>query len=142
MAEVKRRRRAAAPGIAPTEPERDILDQYLYEVSTYPLLKGNEEIVPGKVFEYIGAGKPIIALAPEGAVVEVIHETESGRVARSDDVQAIADIVLDYYTAWKSGKLGLAQNRSAVLRYERKHVAQELARLLDEVSQGDVKPPR
>src|SRR5688500_19195574 len=45
MAEVKRRRRAAAPGgSAPSEPERDILDQYLYEVSTYPLLKGNEEI--------------------------------------------------------------------------------------------------
>ncbi len=45
MAEVKRRRRRAAPaGIAPSEPERDILDQYLYEVSTYPLLKGTEEI--------------------------------------------------------------------------------------------------
>src|SRR4051812_18762648 len=46
MTEVKRkRRRAAAPaGIAPSEPERDILDQYLYEVSTYPLLKGDEEI--------------------------------------------------------------------------------------------------
>jgi len=45
MAEVKRRRKAAAAtGIAPSEPERDILDQYLYEVSTYPLLKGNEEI--------------------------------------------------------------------------------------------------
>lgn len=43
--EVKRRKRRAAPaGIAPSEPERDILDQYLYEVSTYPLLKGNEEI--------------------------------------------------------------------------------------------------
>ena len=39
-----RRRRSAPAGIAPTEPERDILDQYLYEVSTYPLLKGNEEI--------------------------------------------------------------------------------------------------
>src|SRR6266571_2321871 len=45
MTDVKRRRRrAAAPGIAPNEPERDILDQYLYEVSTYPLLKGTEEI--------------------------------------------------------------------------------------------------
>ena len=43
MTEVKRRRRRAAPaGIAPNEPERDILDQYLYEVSTYPLLKGDE----------------------------------------------------------------------------------------------------
>ena len=45
MTELKRRRRRAAPaGIAPTEPERDILDQYLYEVSTYPLLKGTEEM--------------------------------------------------------------------------------------------------
>lgn len=43
--EVKRKRRRAAPaGIAPSEPERDILDQYLYEVSTYPLLKAAEEI--------------------------------------------------------------------------------------------------
>ena len=47
MTELKkpvRRRRAAPAGIAPSEPERDILDQYLYEVSTYPLLKGTEEI--------------------------------------------------------------------------------------------------
>src|SRR5215211_7935787 len=44
MTEVKRRRRRAAPaGIAPNEPERDILDQYLYEVSTYPLLKPVQE---------------------------------------------------------------------------------------------------
>jgi len=43
--EVKKRKRRTAPaGIAPSEPERDILDQYLYEVSTYPLLKGTEEI--------------------------------------------------------------------------------------------------
>ena len=46
MTEVKRKRRRAQPaGIAPSEPERDILDQYLYEVSTYPLLKGDEEIL-------------------------------------------------------------------------------------------------
>jgi RNA polymerase primary sigma factor len=44
MTEVKRGRRRAAPaGIAPNDPERDILDQYLYEVSTYPLLKGTQE---------------------------------------------------------------------------------------------------
>src|SRR5215203_1952527 len=44
IAAAVRRRRAAPAGIAPNEPERDILDQYLYEVSTYPLLKGTEEI--------------------------------------------------------------------------------------------------
>jgi len=44
MTEVKRSRRRADPaGLAPNDPERDILDQYLYEVSTYPLLKGTQE---------------------------------------------------------------------------------------------------
>jgi len=44
MTEVQRRRRRAVPaGIAPSEPERDILDQYLAEVSRYPLLKGTQE---------------------------------------------------------------------------------------------------
>src|SRR5256886_9933 len=55
MSEVKRRRKTAVAGIAPNEPERDILDQYLYEVSTYPLLKGNEEI---EVARRIRAGDP------------------------------------------------------------------------------------
>src|SRR3979490_2360242 len=56
MTELKRRRRRATPaGIAPSEPESDILDQYLYEVSTYPLLKGNEEI---EVARKIRAGDP------------------------------------------------------------------------------------
>jgi RNA polymerase primary sigma factor len=56
MTEVKRKRRRAAPaGIAPSEPERDILDQYLYEVSTYPLLKGTEEI---ELARKIRAGDP------------------------------------------------------------------------------------
>src|SRR3954454_22840580 len=55
MTEVKRRRRSAPAGIAPNEPERDILDQYLYEVSTYPLLKGMEEI---ELAKKIRAGDP------------------------------------------------------------------------------------
>src|SRR6266853_1935207 len=55
MAEVKRRRKTAVEGIAPSEHERDILDQYLYEVSTYPLLKGTEEI---EVARRIRAGDP------------------------------------------------------------------------------------
>ena len=72
MAEVKRRRRAAAPGIAPSEPERDILDQYLYEVSTYPLLKGNEEIEvarkirAGPAFVSIISSQPSLNSQPHG----------------------------------------------------------------------------
>lgn len=95
--------------------------------------QGNEEIVPGKVYEYMGSGKPIITLAPEGAVTRVIEETRSGRCARSQDVAGIADIVLDYYRQWKEGRLGLEQRRELVTPFERREVTRRLAALLDEL---------
>ena len=96
--------------------------------------KGNEEIVPGKVYEYIGASKPIIALAPEGAVAEVIRETRSGSAVRSDDVSAVAEAFLRYYEQWSNGTIGLEQDKELVRGFERKEVAKRLAGLLDEVS--------
>ena len=96
--------------------------------------RGNEEIVPGKVFEYIGAGKPIITLAPEGAVADVIRETRSGSAVRSDDVPAIAAAFQLYYEGWKDGTIGLEQDKDEVSKYERKAVAKRLAELLDEVT--------
>ena len=44
----KKRRRRQAPIIAANEDDRDLLDQYLYEVSKTPLLKPDEEIALAK----------------------------------------------------------------------------------------------
>lgn len=95
---------------------------------------GNEEIVPGKVYEYAGAGKPIITLAPEGAVADFIRSTRSGRVASSQDVEAIAAIFLHYYRQWLDGATGQEQDRKAVMKYERREITRELAGLLDAVT--------
>ncbi len=97
--------------------------------------QGNEEIVPGKVYEYMGAGKPIITLAPEGAVAEVIRDTRSGRVCRSGDIEEISRIVASYYAEWCNGTLGLEQDREAITRFERREVTRRLASLLEEVTQ-------
>ena len=99
--------------------------------------KGNEEIVPGKVYEYMGSGKPIITLAPEGAVTEVIERTRSGRCARSHDIDAIADIFMDFYTQWKNDTLGTDQKREEVELYERREITRRLASLLDDLSSAD-----
>jgi glycosyltransferase involved in cell wall biosynthesis len=95
---------------------------------------GNEEIVPGKVFEYIGAGKPIVTIAPEGAVAELIRETGSGAVARSDDIVGIKKIVLDFYRGWVEGEALPAGNPELIGRYERRAVTKRLAELLDGVA--------
>jgi glycosyltransferase involved in cell wall biosynthesis len=106
-------------------------DALLMIVDDFP---GNEEIVPGKVYEYMGAGRPIITLAPEGAVADVIRSTRSGRVAASTDVDGIAAILLHYYDAWHSGAPPLDQDRAAVAGFERREVTRRLAALLDSVT--------
>ena len=93
MTELKRRRRRAAPaGIAPNEPERDILDQYLYEVSTYPLLKGTEELdlarLTPEALETLSGAVDAMALSGRGfdRVVRVARTIAD--LQRSDDVEA------------------------------------------------------
>jgi glycosyltransferase involved in cell wall biosynthesis len=95
---------------------------------------GNEEIVPGKVFEYVGSGKPVLTLAPDGAVARLISETRSGMVAASSDVPSIAAMFEHYYRQWLGGSIGMDQDRAAIMRYERREITRELARLLDSVS--------
>ncbi len=98
--------------------------------------QGNEEIVPGKVYEYMGSGRPVITLAPVGAVTKVVEETRSGRCARSNDIPGIADIVLDMYRQWQDGRLGSDQRRELVRQFERREVTRHLASLLDELTES------
>lgn len=93
--------------------------------------KESEKIVPGKVYEYIGAGKPIIAVAPpNGAIADLLRETQTGRIAHQSEVEQLADIIRDYYVDWKHGTSIFAPNRNVIDRYERKNAAGQLAALL------------
>jgi glycosyltransferase involved in cell wall biosynthesis len=95
---------------------------------------GNEEIVPGKVYEYMGSGKPILTLAPEGAVAEVIRDTHAGMVSRSSDVPAIADMFLIYYRQWLDGGTSTGAPHDSIMQFERREISRRLAGLLDDVS--------
>jgi len=93
---------------------------------------GGEEIVPGKVFEYIGARRPIIGIAHEGAVSELLRTTGAGRSARNDDVPAIERVILEYYDDYLYNKSGFSPDLTAIGQYERKEITGRLARLLDD----------
>ncbi len=55
-------------------------------------------VLSGKVFEYIAAGRPILAAAPlDGAAADLIRETGAGIVAPPDDVDAIRDALLELH---------------------------------------------
>jgi glycosyltransferase involved in cell wall biosynthesis len=97
--------------------------------------KESFEIVPGKVFEYIGAGRPIVALAQEGAIAEILRETNTGSVAANQDVPAIKKIVLECYDNFLYHRSTYKPNKAAAKKYERREVTRRLAELLDYLHQ-------
>lgn len=88
-------------------------------------------IVPGKVYEYLGTKRAVLALAPHGsAIAELVQQTQAGISVPQSDVEGIANAIAAMFDRWKQG-LPLAQPHSgAIEQYERKHAAFQLAQLL------------
>jgi len=94
--------------------------------------KESEEIVPGKVYEYVGTLKPILAIGPEpSAIADLLRETKCGNIAHQSNIDGISAIFLEYYQNWLSGSEDYHIDKHAVKRYERREAANSLAGLLD-----------
>jgi glycosyltransferase involved in cell wall biosynthesis len=92
---------------------------------------GRRAGVPGKLYEYIGAGRPILALAePEGDVAWVLRESGlPHRVAPPLDPEAIRR-ALDGLLQDPAIHRGTRQD-ACDARFTRRHLTRELAALLD-----------
>jgi len=94
--------------------------------------KESEEIVPGKVYEYVGAGRPIIAIAPqESAIAKLMQETKAGIVAHQTEIEKTGEIFLNYFNNWKRRTNLYEPNIEAISKYERRNSAKHLAELLN-----------
>jgi len=87
----------------------------------------------GKLFNYLAAGRPILALAPvPNVAVDLILESRSGVVAPPDDPAAVAEALVELYRRFKA-RVPFDQDRAVVERYEARPQAAAYARLLEEV---------
>ena len=102
---------------------------------------GAEGISTGKLFEYMGARKPILALVPAGAASEVLTTYQAARIVPPDDVAAVAQAIADLYSLWCSGRLPEADEAS-VQRFDRRRLAGELAQVFDTVAKQPVSVAR
>ncbi len=94
---------------------------------------GAEGISTSKLFEYFGARKPILALVPAGAAREALRRHGAAVVVEPDDVPAIAGALGHLFDRWQTGTLP-APDRAYVERFDRRHLAGELAALLAEAA--------
>ena len=88
---------------------------------------GSEIMLTQKVFEYLAAGKPILAIAPtRGALADLIRRTGTGRVTPPDDVFRIKERLWELF----NGQSAFAPRVEEIARYTRRGQARSIAALL------------
>jgi glycosyltransferase involved in cell wall biosynthesis len=90
-------------------------------------------VLTGKVFEYLAAERPILAVVPpEGAAADLISSTGAGIVVAPDDVDGMTAALLDLHARWKAGSLaGTPLSEDWRDKVSRRARAEELAQLLE-----------
>jgi glycosyltransferase involved in cell wall biosynthesis len=93
-------------------------------------------VVSGKVFEYLAAERPILALVPpEGDAASLLRDTGSAWIADPDDEDAIAAAIREAVAAWEADRLGERRLTPEWRdRLDRRTRARELAELLQGVA--------
>lgn len=87
-------------------------------------------IVPGKTYEYIASGNPILAALPDGDAKTFVEEAGNSRVVDPADVLGLEQGIRHFYNQWKNGSLVHQRDASQVMKYERRHLTGDLAGFL------------
>ncbi len=119
--------------LAPHIPYRQALTEMLTTDGLLILQASNcNHQVPAKLYEYLRAGRPILALTdPAGDTAKTLREAGMHAIAPLDDVRAIQDGLLDFLAALRQGSSESA-SPGYVAGCSRQARTVELAKLLDE----------
>jgi glycosyltransferase involved in cell wall biosynthesis len=88
---------------------------------------GTALIVPGKAYECLGSGRPVLAMGPPGDMRRFVEETRSGFAIGGDDVEGAARALVEAHTAKREGRKLFHQDRERVVSFERREVARRFA---------------
>ncbi|HEV2106184.1 MAG TPA: glycosyltransferase, partial [Candidatus Eisenbacteria bacterium] len=101
------------------------------------LLRPNlRTMVPGQLYEYLDAGRPLHALLPAGDEAEALVRRAGGGVTPPGDRAALARALETRYTAWRDAGRAPDARPAWVDEFQRARLAARLARLLDGLSGG------
>ena len=87
-------------------------------------------LVPGKTYEYLGAGRPILAAVPDGDARDILAAAGNATICRPADVDALSRGIRDQIDKWRSGTQRSAAQRDVVARFERRRLTEQLADVL------------
>lgn len=94
---------------------------------------GYVENVPGKVFDYVGAQIPVLAICPEGPGAEFIRENALGHVVTGNEPAAIADALSKLLREFDQGEC-IQVSQETASKFSMVETERRFADILDLVS--------
>ncbi len=118
--------------LVPQVPHQVYLD-YLQQSDVLLLLQPQTASqIPAKVFEYMQAGKTILALTPpHGATGDLVQSEGLGRVCDATDTEAIQRTLEALYHDFTAGTLRPACSAPGYQKYDMRHLTHRLASYFD-----------
>ena len=95
--------------------------------------EASKGIIPGKLFEYMATGNPILAIGPKDADVEkILKKTEAGNYFSHQDTSAIKSFILTLYKHWLANpNQKFETNESEVQQFSRKNLTKKLVEIIN-----------
>jgi len=91
-------------------------------------------IIPGKLFEYIATGNPVLAIGPGGGdVTQILSETQTGKYFSHFQKQEVKTYISETYQKWKSGD-ETQQPISEFIQFSRRSLTEKLVSILSELA--------
>jgi glycosyltransferase involved in cell wall biosynthesis len=91
-------------------------------------------IFPGKAYEYLASGRPILAAVPAGDVRDVLERAEWAMVCDPDDTEAIMRGLLELVEHRDARRRRNADRADLLRPFDRERLTADLARVFDRVT--------
>ena len=94
-----------------------------------------ESITPGKTYEYVATGQPVLGLGPpEGDAAKVLRTSGAGRMFAHDDSEGVARFLEEHLRAWEAGAPRRGAAPEDADRFSRRRQAKQLSALMNRLS--------
>ncbi len=94
-----------------------------------PNIKRSKGILTGKLFEYLTAERPILAIGPkDGDLANVLNTTNAGVIFNFDEITELKNQIKSFYSEYRKNELKVVSKNIA--KYHRKELTKQLAAVI------------
>jgi glycosyltransferase involved in cell wall biosynthesis len=94
--------------------------------------KNIDSILPGKLYEYMGTAKPILACVPEGAAKLALSEYPASFICEPDNINQIKETIIKIFDLYKRNEFpGI--DEEIIAKYRRDFLTEQLAKQMNNI---------